>query len=234
MEIVTKWEEIAVKHEIMPIYIAKPKEEGNYPCVIVFQEVYGVTHHIREITEKVAQEGYIAICPDLFYHYGKGFEAGYDEMEKAAEQMSKFSYEDFSFDIDLLLEYIHQLPSLKNGLVSTLGFGLGGELSYLCACTKKINSAICFYGGKILTFLDQTSGITSPILLFYGDSDPYVTMQHIQTIKDNLLEHKTKADLYVYTNATHGFFSSESNSYNEDAAHYSWEKTRQFLDDTLK
>ncbi len=230
-EIITNWQEIVIKDNTMPIYIAKPQEEDNYPCVIIFQEIFGVNNHLKDVTERVAREGFIAICPDLFYHEGKHFESGYENMDKAFEQMSKFSNDKFLIDLDYLLEYIHQMPNLKDNSVSTLGFCLGGQLSYLSACTKDIKSAVCYYGGRIMDFLDQTPNIKCPILLFFGDSDPYIPVENVEKIKSTLLDNQIKADLYLYNDATHGFFCNERDSYNENAASHSWFKTISFLQD---
>lgn len=232
-DIDTKWDEIVIEENSMPIYVAKPQGEGAYPCVIVLQEIFGVNHHIRDVADRVAAEGYIAIAPDLFYREGKRFECSYTEMDKAFEQAGKFNNDNFLTDIDALLSSIRKRGDLKNNLITTLGFCLGGQLSYLAACTKNITSAICFYGGKIMTLLDKTSGIDCPIILFFGGKDPYIPTQDVEYIKTALEDNNKQAKIHIYDNADHGFFCNERGNYNEIAAKDSWEKTKSFLKTTL-
>ncbi|NEQ18780.1 MAG: dienelactone hydrolase family protein, partial [Microcoleus sp. SIO2G3] len=58
-------------------YLAKPSQEGSYPGVVVLQEIFGINSHIRNVTERIAQEGYVAIAPALFQRIAPGFETGY-------------------------------------------------------------------------------------------------------------------------------------------------------------
>src|SRR5437762_1751682 len=63
----------------MGAYVARPADAGSYPGVLVFQEIFGVNHHIRSVTDRVAAEGYVALAPELFHRTAPGLELGYDE-----------------------------------------------------------------------------------------------------------------------------------------------------------
>ncbi len=63
----------------MNAYTARPAEEGKFPGILVFQEAFGVNAHIRDITERIAREGYVAIAPELFHRTAPGFEGSYTD-----------------------------------------------------------------------------------------------------------------------------------------------------------
>jgi len=70
---------VPVGGQSMGAYVARPTEPGKYPGVLVFEEIFGVNHHIRSVADRVAGEGYVALAPDVFHRTAPGIELGYDE-----------------------------------------------------------------------------------------------------------------------------------------------------------
>src|SRR5258706_7691968 len=79
MEITTERVHISVDGKTMGGYLARPTDGTARPAVVVFMEIFGINSHIRDVTERVAREGYVALAPDFFHRTGPGVEYGYDE-----------------------------------------------------------------------------------------------------------------------------------------------------------
>ena len=71
----------------MRAWVARPKEEGTYPGLLVFQEAFGVNAHIRDVAGRFAREGFVAVAPELFHRTGSGVEVRYDDFPSAAPHM---------------------------------------------------------------------------------------------------------------------------------------------------
>src|ERR1700679_4009979 len=85
----------------MHAYVARPAEEGKFPGLMVFQEAFGVNAHIREVTERVAREGYVAIAPELFHRSAApGFEASYTDFPSVMPHMQAITEAGASKDIE--------------------------------------------------------------------------------------------------------------------------------------
>ena len=82
MEITTRTADAAGDGGVMPIYVAEPASGGGYPVVIVFIEAFGVNDHIKDVTNRFAGEGYVAVSPDMYYRNGPGIVVGYEEIPK--------------------------------------------------------------------------------------------------------------------------------------------------------
>src|ERR1700683_1079339 len=83
----------------MNAYVARPAEEGKFPGMMVFQEAFGVNAHIRDVTERVAREGYVAVAPELYHRTAPGFEAGYTDFPSVMPHMQAMTEEGASKDI---------------------------------------------------------------------------------------------------------------------------------------
>jgi carboxymethylenebutenolidase len=119
-------------------YLAIPDRVGIYPAIIVIQEIFGVNDHIRDVTRRIAQDGYIAIAPAIYQRFAPGFETGYSmadieigrqykEQTKAAELIS---------DIQATIDYLYSLPQVQKTGVGTIGFCFGGHVVYLVSTLR--------------------------------------------------------------------------------------------------
>lgn len=223
----------------MDAYEAQPKAAGSYPGIVVFMEAFGLNDHIKKITERIAQEGYVAIAPDLFYREAERV-VPYSDLKKAIGMMNRLQDAKVMEDVGAVIAHLKSQGNAKAGAVGVTGFCMGGRCTYLTAAThnKDVKAAVAFYGGGIPlgnpSPLSQTGGIACPIYLFFGGKDPLIPTEHVEQIRAELTQKKINFALDVYPEATHGFFCDERPSYDEAAAKDAWEKTKAFFAQHLR
>jgi carboxymethylenebutenolidase len=223
----------------MDAYKAVPKEAGTYPGIIVLMEAFGLNDHIKNVTERIAKEGYVAIAPDL-YHREPERIVPYAELQKAIGIMNRLQDSKVMDDVGAAIGHLKSQSNVKANALGVTGFCMGGRFTYLTAAhhNKDIKAAVAFYGGGIPmgnpSPLSRTGEIKAPMYLFFGAKDPLIPMDHVGQINTELTSKKVSFQMKVYPEATHGFFCDERQSYNEAAAKDAWEKTKSFFAQHLK
>jgi len=218
----------------MEAYEARPKDSGSYPGIVVLMEAFGLNDHIKKVTERIAQEGYVAIAPDL-YHRESERVVPYSELQKAVGIMNRLQDPKVMDDVGSAIAYLKSQNNVKAASIGVTGFCMGGRFTYLAAAhhNKGIKAAVAFYGGGIPmgkpSPLSRTGEIGCPIYLFFGGKDPLIPMDHVNQIKTKLQDEKKSFTMEVYPEATHGFFCDERPSYHEASAKDAWEKTKAFF-----
>ncbi|MES2400425.1 MAG: dienelactone hydrolase family protein [Pseudomonadota bacterium] len=185
-------------------YVSIP-EKPNGHAVIVLHEIFGVTPSVRKVADRFAEAGYLAVAPDLFWRVEPGLSLSHskEDMARAFSILGGFSDAGAMDDIASTLAHIKGLPGFK-GRIAVTGMCLGGKLTYLAAARMPLDAAIAFYGVGIEKHLDEAKGITSPVLMFFGGIDKYVTAEARSDIESAV---KGKADVVVYPEADHGFYT---------------------------
>jgi len=218
----------------MPAYVARPTGNGPWPAVLVIMEAFGLNEHIKDVTRRVAGEGYVALAPDLYHRSGKGRVAGYDDLPKALELMGALKDDQIVADVSGALGWLEKQPTAEAGRVGITGFCMGGRVSYLVACAlpEKITASAPFYGGGIP--VDRTATLKAPVLAFFGDQDPFIPMDQVEKLRAEAKKLGKPVEIVVYPGAPHGFFCNERDSYRKDAAANAWERLKTFLAGHLK
>lgn len=215
-------------------YLAMPDRPGKFPGVIVIQEIFGVNDHIRDITKRLAKEGYVAIAPAIYQRQAPGFETGYTEkdLEIGRKYKNQTKAEELISDIQATLKYLHNLPQVKPGKVGTVGFCFGGHVAYLVATLEDIHATASFYGAGIVNScpgggeptIACTKDITGTIYGFFGTEDPLIPNEQVDEIEAELKKHHISHQIFRYEGATHGFMCDQRGSYNPQAAQAGWTK----------
>ena len=91
MDVQTQMVEIPSGAGTMPAFLARPKSDGRVPAVLVIMEAFGLNHHIKDVAQRIAAEGYVTLAPDLYYRGGKGRTAGYNELPAAIGHMQSIN-----------------------------------------------------------------------------------------------------------------------------------------------
>ena len=118
-EIRTSSVELTNEDFILPAYLAEPIGTGIFPAVVVLQEIFGVNAHIRDVTERFAKNGYMAIAPALYHRQAPGFEVGYTQadLELGRQYKNGTKAAELLGDIQSAIDYVKQLPHVKpNGV----------------------------------------------------------------------------------------------------------------------
>lgn len=199
----------------------KGKPRGG---VVVVQEIFGVNHHIRGVTDFFASQGYLAIAPAIFDRVRKGVDLGYGgaDRQTAMGLMGKADSQ------KMMLDVAAAIPVAKEGgKVAVVGYCLGGSLAYLAASRlPDVSAAVCYYGGRILDAKDDTPKV--PTILHFGEKDAHIP---IARVKEFAAAHP---DLPVYTYpADHGFNCDERDAYDAPSAALARTRTLEFLAKTI-
>jgi carboxymethylenebutenolidase len=223
----------------MEAYEAKPKEGGSYPGIVVLMEAFGLNDHIKKVTERIAQEGYVAIAPDLYHREAERL-VPYSDLQKAVGIMNKLQDSKVMDDVGAAIAHLKSQSNVKAGSIGVTGFCMGGRFTYLAAAhhNKDVKAVVPFYPGGVPmgnpSPLSRTGEIKCPIYLFFGGKDPLIPQEHVDKINAELTDKKINFQLKLYPEATHGFFCDERPSYHPDSAKDAWEKFKSFFAQHLK
>ena len=218
----------------MPAYVARPKDGGKGPAILVIQEAFGLNGHIKDVARRIAAEGYTALAPDMFWRGGKGRAVGYDELPAAIGMMQALKDDQVVTDLRGAIAWLETQPSVRADRIGITGFCMGGRISYLAACEipDKIRAAVPFYGGGIP--VDKTAKLRSPVLAFFGEKDAFIPLDSVEALKAEAKKHGKQVEVVVYPGADHGFFCNERASYQAAAAKDAWERLKKFFAAHLK
>ena len=214
----------------MPAYVARP-DSGTYPGLMVFQEAFGVNAHIRDVTERFAREGYVAIAPELYHRTAPpGFEARYSDFASLRPHIAAVTTEAAEADVRAAYEWLRSNPHVKPSDLSCVGFCMGGRVSFVANSVLPLRAAVSFYGGGIAPdLLDRAAKQQAPILLFWGELDKHITPEKRRAVADALTAARKRFVQVEFSHADHGFFCDQRPAYEPRSAREAWALTLEFL-----
>lgn len=244
MEIKTERVSIGVDAKTMSAYMARPADNAQHPAVLVFMEIFGVNSHIRDVTERVAREGYVALAPDFFHRTGPGVEYGYDQtgMTEGIKLLQQLKASEIVADARAAMSFLKRQNFVKGDKIGAMGFCVGGHVTYLTACENEIKAAASFYGGGIAaekgfggepSTIGRTNKISGKILCLFGAKDAHIPMDQVNAIRAELEKQKIRHEVVVYQNADHGFFCDQRASYDKASAEDAWAKVKKLFAEEL-
>ena len=217
----------------MGAYQATPAS-GRGPAVVVIQEIFGINPWIRSVADRYAQQGFIAIAPDLFWRIKPGVQlnpAVEAEFKQAFELMGKFDFEKGVGDIQATISHGRKVQG-ANGKVGAVGFCLGGSLAYATACGTDSNATVGYYPVQIENKLDYAKNIKNPLILHIAEGDAFCPPEAQAKIKDALKSNQ-KATVYSYPGVGHGFARDGSPDYAKQAADQANARTQELFKKNL-
>ncbi len=215
-------------------YISYP-ETTPAGAVIMIQEIFGVNHEMREKCDHMAAQGYVAICPDLFWRIEPGIQLTdnvEEELQRAFQLFGEFDQVQGMEDLKTTLGYMRNHKK-GNGKVGCVGYCLGGKLAYMMATDTDIDASVSYYGVGIEAMLDKAASITKPLLMHIAGADEFVpadAQKHIQDAMDDV----ETAETYHYAGLDHAFARGNGMHYNAEAAALANGRTDEFLAKALK
>ena len=201
-------------------YVCRPQ---NTPkgVVMVLQEIFGVNGHIREVCQRFADEGFLAVAPALFDRQQRGFEAGYsdDDVARSRAFLKDLDFEAACRDMAAVVTEFQ-----GEGRVGVVGFCLGGSLAYLAAARdERLAASICYYGRLIPDFAEDETP-RCPTILHFGETDDTIPIDNVDLVRE------VQPDLPVYLYpAGHGFNCDHRSAYDESSASLAWGRTLALL-----
>lgn len=236
MAVQTEKLEIRVGDATMGAYLARPEGDGPFPAVIVWMEIFGVNSHIRDVTDRVAAEGYVAIAPDFFHRSMPGVELAYDDdgMAKGMAGLGQLDADEMIADAQAALATLRS-RSDTTSKVGVMGFCIGGHMTYLTACETDVAAAASFYGGGIAApqgpggkdaTLSRTGKISGRILCLFGGQDGMIPQDQVEAVRGALGDAGTNHEVVVYDAADHGFFCDQRATHHADSAADAWTRVK--------
>ncbi|SNY78141.1 dienelactone hydrolase family protein [Enterobacter sp. CC120223-11] len=223
---------IPSRGENMPAYHARPKNtDGPLPVVIVVQEIFGVHEHIRDVCRRLANEGYLAIAPELYFRQGDPNDYA-DIPTLFSGLVMKVPDAQVLSDLDHVASWASRNGGDANRLLAT-GFCWGGRIAWLYAAhNPQLKAAVAWYGKlvgeKSLNSpkhpVDVATDLTAPVLGLYGGQDTGISLESVETMRQSLRAANAKAEIIVYPDAGHAFNADYRPSYHEESAKDGWER----------
>lgn len=210
-------------------YIALP-DKTPAPAVLVIQEIFGVNQVMRDLCDDYARQGYVAVCPDLFWRIEPGVDITDKtkaEWDKAFELFGKFDVDKGVEDLKTVLAALRRHKAVK-GKVGTVGYCLGGKLAYLMAARSDADCNVSFYGVQIDALLDEAKAIKAPLLMHMASKDRFVPAEAQEKIKAGLSGNPF-VTLHVYEGQDHAFARVGGEHYDREAAELANGRTRDFF-----
>ncbi|MBI1406535.1 MAG: dienelactone hydrolase family protein [Caulobacter sp.] len=187
----------------------EPHQDARRGGLVLIQEIFGVTDHIRELAAGFAADGYEVLAPSCYDRLERGFEADYGEaaIARGVKYSNATPWDQVAGDLQAAVDFLK-----TRGAVFAAGYCWGGAATWLAACRcEGLTAASAFYGRRISELKTETP--RCPTILHFGKADASIPAERIEEIR------VLRPDLPIYLyDAGHGFFSDRRSDYHEDSA----------------
>jgi carboxymethylenebutenolidase len=218
----------------MNAYVSMPEGKGPFPGMLVLQEAFGVNSHIRSVADRIAKEGYVAIAPELFHRSAKpGEEFGYTDFTPIMPHFQAMNVEGMTADVKAAYDWLQKQGNVRHDKIGSIGFCLGGRVTFLANAVLLLSAAVSFYGGRTDTIIDKAPDLHAPHLFFWGGLDKHILPENIDAVINAVKKANKPYTNVVISYADHAFNNDERQSYNKQAASEAWALTLAFLKNNL-
>ena len=209
----------------VPYFEYAPEKKIKSAVVMVY-EIFGVTNHIHNFANSLANKGYLVYIPDIFSRLEKSVSLNYDRsgFEKGISLKEKLGWDYPVMDVVALAALLKQKYK-----VTCLGFCFGGSIAW--RATQKsflFDKAVCYYGSSIPDFLDMK--INNPTMIHFGKLDTGIPPEKVQKVKKYSKSLKSKLIIHEYDEAEHGFNCEDRKSFNKKASELALTRSLEFID----
>lgn len=211
-------------------YVAEPKTKPA-GAVVVIQEIFGVSDSLKAIADAVADQGFIAVAPDLFWRLEPRVnltDRTQAEWDKAFALLNAFDQEKGVDDLKATLAAARKLPGC-NGRAGTMGFCLGGRMAAMMALNSDADCNVSYYGvGLEGLFAEGSSGVEKPFLVHIAENDKFVPKAAQGTVLAALAPNPV-VEAHVYPGVDHAFARVDGQHWDGRAAAIANGRTAAFL-----
>ena len=220
----------------MTVYVAAPATDPR-AAIIVVPEIFGINPGIRQKCERLAQAGYLAVAPEIFWRFAPGVELNPDvesELQQAFGYFQQYDPNDGVIDIEATIRAIRggidgHAPVARVGLI---GYCLGGKLAYLAAARTDIDASVGYYAVGVDLMLGESHAIANPLLLHIAGEDGFVSKAAQAAMHAGLDDHP-RVTLIDYPGLDHGFATEMGDRRDEAGAGAADARTAAFLAEHL-
>jgi carboxymethylenebutenolidase len=204
-------------------YLSLP-ESGRGPGIVVIQEWWGLVPHIKEVADRFAAEGFVALAPDLYH----GDVAR--SPDEAGKMMMALNIAQTEKDLRGAVEYLLSQEATAGESVGTVGFCMGGVLSlYAASKNERVGACVVFYGihPKVEPDFEH---LRAPVLGLYAEKDAFVPPAAVHALEEKMREHGKAIETHIYPGTDHAFFNdTRPEVYDAAAAADAWRRTIEFF-----
>src|ERR1700686_4733560 len=215
-------------------YITRPKALPT-PAVVVLHEVFGVNADIRRTCDELAEQGFVAVAPDLFWRQEPGVDLSVTseaDWQHGLRLYQAFDRDAGVRDIKDTLNAVAKLPECT-GKIAVQGYCLGALMTFLTAVRCQVDAAVAYHGADTEKYLGEVQNLHAPLLMHLGEEDEFISKAAQAQIKAALAG-KANATVYSYPGQRHAFARHNGTHYNAAAAALANRRTSEFLHQRLQ
>ena len=227
--------------DVIRAYLVVPEgAKGLIPTMLVVQEIWGLTDHLKDVTDRFAREGYVALAPDLYSREGGPPQP--PTMEVLRPWAHAIADSRIVGDLRSAVDYLQRLDFVDAKRIGVVGFCNGGtHARMLAAEDKRIAAVLDFYGRTHWLALtgpkphhpiDLLTNLKCPYLGLFAEADQSIPVENVREL-DRRLAHNPEHEVHIFPGAPHAFFNDTRPSYRADVAKEAWAKATKFLSQYL-
>ena len=220
MNIKTHLIDFPINTHTAPGYLAQPDDNHTHPAIVVIQEWWGLVPHIKDVAERFAREGFIALAPDLYHGQAA------DEPDEARKLAMALDANRAVQEIAAAARYLKKLDNVTPKMIGTVGWCMGGGLSLSTAAhhADLIGATVAFYGRPLTA--GDTAKLQAPVLGLYAEHDHSIPVEAVHAFEEELKKHHVPHEIHLYPGVQHAFFNdTRPHIYNAAAAQDAWQKS---------
>lgn len=216
-------------------HLAVPAGPGPHPALLIIQEIFGVNAHVRDVTERYARAGYVALAPDLFHRFAPGYDGSYEDIPASIAMTSNLTPAGIIADLGAAYGHLADHPDVRRDRIGAVGYCMGGRLAFVANAHLPLAAAVCFYGGGIAqNHLDLAARQHGPTLLVWAGNDPWIAPADRDRVNVAMRESGRPFVTAEFAGANHGFFCDARSDFEPRAARQAWALTQAFLNEWLR
>lgn len=210
-------------------YVARPQKLPA-PAIVVLHEVFGVNADMRQTCDELAAQGYLAVCPDLFWRIAPGLDLSdrtQAELAQAQVLYNAFDLDAGVSDIAATVQATRAMPEVT-GKIGVVGYCLGGLLAFLTAARARPDATVAYYPGNADKHVREADRIANPLIVHLAQKDEYIPADAQRQIA-SALNGQPQVQVYSYPGCGHAFARHRGMAYNAEAAALANRRTADFL-----
>jgi carboxymethylenebutenolidase len=223
----------------MPVFIAVPDQAAKSPCVIVIHERYGFVRHTRDIAERFASDGFVAVAPDLYFAHPD------QEALHRGDANCDVADPNALIALEAVIDVLTAIPQADIGRLAVMGVCQTGRLPLVVAAARPISAALVWYGAaqprewavssKYPRPLDDIiAAVDCPVLGMFGETDHLISVDDVRRFRDCLERHRRSYSIHLYRDAPHGWLNDTMpGRYRRAQAEAAWGDQLAFLTEVL-
>jgi carboxymethylenebutenolidase len=225
--------DITVSDGVFNAYVSRPAT-APAPAVVVLQEIFGVNADLRATCDELADAGFIAISPDLFWRDAPGLDLNSWSEADWKQGLALYQAYDLDRGVRDVISTIEAARTIEGGSgnVGVMGFCLGGLMAFMTAARSPVDAAVAYYGGNTDQHLSDASTLSAPLLMHLGEEDEFISKETQRKIKAALAG-KPNVEILSYPGCSHAFARHTGTHYDAAAANRANGRTRSFFEQYL-